>query len=187
MKIYSILGGFFLSHALFAITLKPCESVGFELVAEHAILSEEDMENGFITSEIKREAIKLLKKCVEHYAVCIVGEDPKHLLWMNKKLVEPKNNPSFNPHKQKILFAMIQYVDPKNNASICIIAQNSFSYVLPWINNSWQINGTTMQKFEVYGDVFKTNMTPQSLYYALLKEHRHAVIAEYYHNKAQQQ
>jgi len=66
--------------------------------------------------------------------VCVIGKPPKNYKWTNEKLMMPSanDNEKFNSEYIRLVFGMLQYVDKKTGASVCIVALNEQSHVLPW-------------------------------------------------------
>jgi hypothetical protein len=177
MRAYLVLAGSILSFSLYGNALKPCEAVGYEKVAEYAIPSEDGTGTAYITIPGRNRAIKLLKECLHHFAVCIVEADLHSSDWLSEELIEPADG-NFDSSDRRLVFGLVQYVDKKSGSSICIVAGNSFARAVPWIGESWVIdNKNIITEYELYGDRFNTSMTPSSLYKALLESHKDEVAS----------
>ena len=164
----------FSSFTIYGSNSKPCQVVGFKIVAEHAIPIAGNMASAGISDYDRKKEMRLLTKCINRYSVCIVEVPPKNTSWLSKKLVQPSNN-TFDPVDSRLVFGMIQYVDKTSGASICIVAHNSNAQAVPWLGSSWIIDGKQVKEYEFWGDRFNTVMTPKSLYKALLISHEEAM------------
>lgn len=171
-----MLAGFLLNYSLYGNALKPCEAVGYEQVAEYAIPSEDGTGTAYITIPGRKRAIKLLKECLHGSAVCIIEADLQSSNWLSEQLIEPADR-DFDSVDRRLVFGLLQYVDKKSGSSICIVAGNTFAHAVPWIGESWVIKEGNINEYELYGDLFHTAMTPNSLYKALLKSHEDAVAS----------
>ncbi|MBL7481323.1 hypothetical protein [Legionella bononiensis] len=179
MRIYCLLIGLFFSIELYGDTPKPCEAVGFDKLIKYITVSDGHML--FATADGERNMIKLFKKCIHTAAVCIVQVDMKsnnwkrRKNWINEQLIPPVDE-DFDPVKGELVFGLLQYVDKKNNESVCIVAKNSFAHAIPWYGRSWVVTEQDIKDYEIYGSQFHIAMTPNSLYKALLQAHQEAVI-----------
>lgn len=176
MKVYLMLTGIVLSFNLYGKVLKPCEMVGYEQVAEYAIPFDGSIGRPGVTLQERERSIKLLKECIHDSAVCIVEADLRSNNWISGELIEPADR-GFDSVERHLVFGLLQYVDIKSGSSICIVAKNSFARAVPWIGESWVINGNNVNEYEIEGVQFNLVMTPSSLYKALLKSHEDAVAS----------
>ncbi len=172
--------GLLLSSILHGQELKPCQKIDFSAVAEYAIPNLDRTTSGGISANDIKQESAFLKKCIKKYSVCIIENPPNNSKWVNKRLIAPAFDENFNSGDTDLVFGMLQYVDKKTGASVCIVAINEQSHVLPWYGSSWVINGDSIKEYEISSEHFTPRMTPQTLYRALLKTHEEAVINNKY-------
>ena len=91
-------------------------------------------------------------------------------------MVAPKDG-DFDPIERKLIFGLLQYVDKTSKEQVCIVVGNGFSQVTPWYGSSWVVTDEGIKQYEIASSQFTTVMTPNSLYNAMLKTHREAVIS----------
>ena len=175
MRVYLIIVCVVLSFSLYGEELKPCEVVNYKQVIQYTIPPDKSFRSTWLTKREKKNVTRLLKKCIHTSAVCIAEANEGSSNWVSDKLIAPKDG-DFDPVGRELIFALLQYVDKRNKEGVCIVAGNGFTQVIPWLGRSWVVTKTGIKQYKIDGPQFTTAMTPNSLYKALLKAHKEAVL-----------
>ncbi|KTD35413.1 hypothetical protein Lmor_0860 [Legionella moravica] len=178
MRVCCLLIAFIFNIKLYAGYTKPCEVVGFDKLVGYITLSDGHMAASLSYEQQEYELIELFKKCTHTAAVCMVDIDWERRKgttnWISEQLIPPVDG-DFDTSKRELIFALLQYIDKKSGAGVCIVAKNNFAQVLPWYGRSWVVTDQDIKDYEIYGSQFHISMTPNSLYEALLDVHNEAV------------
>ncbi|RUR19414.1 hypothetical protein ELY21_04120 [Legionella sp. km535] len=159
--------------------------MGFDQLIKYITVSDGHMDVPFATSQGEYKLIKQFKKCIHTAAVCIVAVDvrsknwSKGKNWISEELIPPVDG-DFDTSKRELVFALLQYVDKKSSAAVCIVAKNNFAHAIPWYGRSWVVTDHDIKDYEIDSSQFHIAMTPNSLYETLLDVHNEAVwVAEH--------
>ncbi|CAM3055570.1 hypothetical protein [Legionella worsleiensis] len=180
MKFCFLLIGFIFSFGLYGGVPRPCEKVGFDQIIEHFVSSDGQMFVLYASSQGEYKLMKQFKKCIRSAAVCLIAFDvssknwSKGKNWINEQLIPPVND-NFDQVKGLLILGMLQYVDKKSGAGVCIVAKNNLAKAIPWYGRSWVVTDHDIKEYEIYGSQFHVSMTPNSLYEAMLDIHNEEV------------
>ncbi|CAM3055719.1 hypothetical protein [Legionella worsleiensis] len=178
MRFYCLLIGFIFSIEVYGNVLKPCEAVGFDNLIEYITVSDGHLGLSFSDPQEEPKLIELFKKCIHTAAVCMVdielNRKEKIGYWISEEFIPPVDG-NFDPVERELIFALLQYIDKKSGAGVCIVAKNNFAMAIPWHGRNWVVTDQGINDYEIYGSQLTTVMTPNSLYEAMLDIHNEAV------------
>lgn len=175
MKVILFLGVFFLSVSVQSKELMSCESVDFKTILNSTVPLKSNLHFSLISVEGREEEIVLLKKCLKDYGLCMVEAKRGSKHWFSRLLTKPRNA-SFNPEKQTLMFAVMQFIDKKTKQPVCIAARNSFDRISPWVAKAWVIDGDVNKEYLISDPAFYHTITPEILYQSLLTAYEQARI-----------